>query len=376
MKVLLIGSGNRATAYAQYFRDEIVYVCDTDALKPPMLIKEYNLTSAVPLNDYKDAVDYDVIIIATPDHTHLEVMEWAVTCKVPILLEKPVEVNLDSLSALEKTAWDYKYGIVLGFGLRYTFMYNKIIELLAENVLGSIVSIEAAETLGEIHAAKFFRRWHRDSRLSGGLLNTKCCHDMDIINIIASSLPKRISSFGSNMVFEQKRGIKRCGEDCPEYNGCIYVDGNEYMFSSADTSICPFNIESDIVDHQVVNIVFENGITAVFTLSMHSSKGNRTIKVHGEKGSIEASFENQEVILELKNQPGKVFEPDDTMGDHGGGDRGLCEYFRECFGRGKFPNQIQAGILASATALAADASRLGVKIVDFTEILNYIHCEK
>lgn len=376
MKILLIGSGNRSTAYAQYFQDNISWVCDTDDKKPVLLIDKFKLPNATPISDYKKASDYDVIIVATPDFTHLEVMEWAVQQKKPILLEKPVEVSIETLSDLNRIAGKYKYGIVLGFGLRYTYMYDKVIELVDNNVLGRVVSIEATETLGEIHASKFFRRWHRNSKFSGGLLNTKCSHDMDIINILAGSLPKYISSFGSNMLFERKIGLSRCSKECPEYNTCIYVDTNEYIFSTADTGICPFNIDSDIVDHQVVNILFENDITAVFTLTMHSAKGNRTLKIHGEKGMIDADFENQEVILVIKDKEKQIFSPIDTGGSHGGGDKGLCDYFRDCYEKKNFPNQIEAGIMASALALSADVSRLSRNTVDFKEIINYIHLKK
>jgi predicted dehydrogenase len=376
MRILLIGSGNRATAYAGYFRDDIAIIYDPDIKKPPLLIEKYNLIHASMIKDYKKADDFDAIIVASPDHTHLEVMEWAVKKKKPILLEKPVEVSLEALKKLYEIASDYKYGIVLGFGLRYTFMYSKIIELLEKGDIGRVVSIEAAETLGELHAAKFFRRWHRESRLSGGMLNTKCSHDMDIINIIANALPEKISSFGNNMLFKRKRGLLSCSKECPEFCSCIYIDENEYIFSSADPRICPFNIESDIVDHQSVNILFENGITAVFTLTMHSSKGNRTIRIHGENGIIEAGFETQEVLLECKGRPNRIYKPEDTCGSHGGGDIGLCEFFRVCHENGNFPNQLEAGILASATALAADVSRIDGSIVDFKEILNYIQGKK
>lgn len=372
----MIGSGNRATAYAGYFNEDITYVYDPDIKKPPLLIERYNLINAVMVNDYKNTDYFDAIIVASPDHTHLEVMEWAVTKKKPILLEKPVEVSLDALKKLYEIASDYKYGIVLGFGLRYTFMYRKIIELIEEGVIGPLVSIEASETLGELHAAKFFRRWHRESRLSGGMLNTKCSHDMDIINIVAGAFPKRISSFGNNMLFKRKRGLPICSKDCPEFGKCIYVDESAYVFSSVDARICPFNIESDIVDHQSVNILFENNITAVFTLTMHSSKGNRTIRIHGEKGLIKGEFETQEVLLECKGKPNGIYKPKDTGGSHGGGDIGLCEFFRKCYENEYFPNQLEAGILASATALAADISRIDGSIVDFTEILNYIQGKK
>jgi predicted dehydrogenase len=372
MKILLIGSGNRATAYARYFKNEIAFVYDENNKKPDLLIKQFNLGNAVNISSLDDATDFDAIIVATPDHTHAEVMEWAVLKNVPILLEKPVEVSREGLGKLYRITKNHGSGIVLGFGLRYTFMYRKILELLDEGTIGEVASIEACETLDEIHAAKFFRRWHRNSEKSGGFINTKCSHDMDILLLAANSMPRYVSSFGANGIFSRTIGNERCNEQCSEYESCIYVDDNEYIFSTADPGICPFNIDSDIIDRQSVNMIFENNITAVFTVTMHSDKGNRTIRIHGEKGKIEASFDEQAVSLDVKGMERKIFSPEDTGGSHGGGDRGLCEFFRRCYEKGDFPNQISDGIRASALALAAEEARLEHKIADFMEFIDYI----
>jgi len=372
MKLLLVGSGNRATAYARYFKKEIIAVADPRIDKAELLIERFFLENAAAYDDYKKTSDFDAIIIATPDYKHMETMKWAATWKKPILLEKPVEVTLGKLSEIAGIVRDYNHGIVLGFGLRYTFMYRKVLELVKMGEIGSVISIEASETLDAIHAAKFFRRWHRNSAFSGGLLNTKCSHDMDILNLIADSTPEAVTSFGTNTVFRPGTGIEVCSEACPVYGECIYKDDEKYEFSTADISICPYNIDSDIVDHQSVNILYKNGITAVFTLTMHSAIGNRKISVHGTKGSIEASFEDQIVHLRKKGFEEVVYASEETSGSHGGGDSGLCEFFRKCYERNSYPNQSYDGLLASAVAISADISRTERTVVDFGKVIKNI----
>jgi len=376
MRILLVGSGNRAKAYATFLKDEITYVSDVDCEKSKMLIKEYSLINAVSIQDYKTCGDVDAIIIAVPDYVHEEVIDWAFGENVPILLEKPVAVTGESLERIHKKGAASENGIILGFTLRYTFMYKKILELLKKNAIGEIISVEAAETLDPVHAAKFFRRWHRFSENSGGLLNTKCSHDMDMINQIIPGRPRYISSFGSNKIFNAGKGEDKCTEDCIEYSTCRFVDMNVYKYSSADTLICPYNVSSDIVDHQVVAMEFDSGTTAVFTVSMHSDKGDRHVHIHGTTGSIKASFHNQKVFLLKTGEKNLIFEPESTSGSHGGGDEVLCREFLKCIKLASSENQLEDGITASAMALAADESRKSGKVVDMTLFADYMYNKK
>ena len=376
MKLLLIGSGNRAKAYAEYLKDEIAYVCDPNIEKAGLLIKEYGLQNAEACRDYNGILDIDGIIIAVPDYKHEEVFNKVIGGGLPILLEKPVSVSNESLKRLYNIGKEYRSSIILGFTLRYTFMYKTILRLLGEGRIGQVISVEACETLDPIHAAKFFRRWHRNSRFSGGFLNTKCSHDMDMINLITPGNPLMISSFGSNSIFRPGRGEERCTENCDEFKTCKFVDNNIYKFSTADKGICPYNIDSDIVDHQVAAIEFDSGATAVFTVSMHSDKGNRHIRIHGTDGAIKASFDDQMVFLMKDGKEDQVFAPEDTGGSHGGGDRELCRIFTECIKSGNQINQLKDGITASAMALGADEARLSGRVVDLRLFADYIHNKK
>lgn len=376
MKILLIGSGNRAKAYATYLKDDIAYVCDVVRTKAELLINEYNLKNATALTDYEYCTDAEAIIIAVPDYKHDRVFSWAIKQDVAILLEKPVAVTKESLNSMYMKGINYQNTIILGFTLRYTFMYTRIMELLGQKAIGDVISVEASESLDPVHAAKFFRRWHRHSENSGGFLNTKCSHDMDMINQIVPGNPIHIASFGRNSVFIPGKGLQRCSNKCPEYNSCRFIDNNTYKFSTADTGICPYNIDSDIVDHQVVSMEFDSGVTAVFTVTMHSDKGDRHIRIHGTKGSISASFSDQKVYLKITGEEDIIFSPESTLGSHGGGDKILCSRFLNCIISSCAENQIRDGVMASSMALAADASRAGGKIIDMTSFAGYMFNKK
>ncbi len=376
MKILLIGSGNRAKAYAKYLKSEIAFVSDVIKEKAEMLIREYSLENASALQDYKACLIADAIIIAVPDYNHEEVFNWAIGQNVPLLLEKPVAVTRGSLERIYSKGANYQKSIILGFTLRYTFMYRKILELLKQKTIGEVITVEAAEMLEPVHAAKFFRRWHRFEKNSGGFLNTKCSHDMDMIHQVAPGRPLYISSFGSNKIFKPGKGVDICTEACSEYKNCRFVDKNIYKFSTADPSLCPYKVDSDIVDHQVIAMEFDSGATVVFTVTMHSDKGDRHVHIHGTAGSIKASFYDQKVYLLKTGEEDRIFVPESTAGSHGGGDALLCSNFLDCIRGKSSENQLEDGIMASVMALAADESRKNGKVIDMTSFADYMYNKK
>ena len=131
------------------------------------------------------------------------------------------------------------------------------------------------------------------------------------------------------------------------------------------------------MDHQVVSMVFDSGVTVVFTVTMHSDKGNRHIHIHGTDGSIEAEFSDQRVkLFKTGEKKSVIFEPINTGGSHGGGDITMCTKFIDCVENNSRVNHLSDGVLASAMALAADESRKSGKIIDMRIFADYMNMKK
>ena len=82
---------------------------------------------------------------------------------------------------------------------------------------------------------------------------------------------------------------------------------------------------SIIVDHQVVNILFEDNTTASHTMNAYTRWCYRDIKVMGSKGCIEGNFEEKKFnVYDFVTNDVEVVDitnfTDDFVG-HGGGDR-------------------------------------------------------
>ena len=58
---------------------------------------------------------------------------------------------------------------------------------------------------------------------------------------------------------------------------------------------CVYHCDNDVVDHQVVNLEFENGVTASFTMCAFTWEGSRTVKIMGALGQITGDVEENEI---------------------------------------------------------------------------------
>ena len=58
---------------------------------------------------------------------------------------------------------------------------------------------------------------------------------------------------------------------------------------------CVFKCDNDVVDHQTVNILFEDGVTATFNMNAFN-KGGRFINIMCTKGSITAALDGESPI--------------------------------------------------------------------------------
>jgi predicted dehydrogenase len=137
---------------------------------------------------------------------------------------------------------------------------------------------------------------------------------------------------------------------------------------------CVYHCDNNVVDHQVVEITFKNGITATLTMQGHSDEEGRSLRVDGSQASLFGKFSYSQAWLEVREHlTGAVerfrfpSEVDQTSG-HGGGDAGLMHHFVQVM-RGEVPPLTSArdSLESHLMAFAAEESRLKNKTVDMAE---------
>lgn len=202
----------------------------------------------------------DAFIIATPNHTHLDVLRLGIQSGKPILLEKPMAHTLEDAYEILRIAENYDAPLQVGLQYRCKSMYREALyETLERRSLGDVKLIYICE-----HRIPFLDKvgqWNKFSNRSGGTLIEKCCHYFDLFNLIARDRPARVFASGGQAV--NFTNFRYRGES------------------------------SDILDNAAVIVEYPNGVRGNFNLCMFAPQFYEELSICGDSGRLRC-FEKQD----------------------------------------------------------------------------------
>ena len=406
--VALLGAGIRgAYVYGAYIKKHpstvrCVAVAEPDQYRREGVQKMHCIPEEYCFCDWKRLLSLDkmadAVIIATQDSMHYEAASMALKKGYHILMEKPISGIAEECYDLAKQAKECNQVFLLSLVLRHTHFYRKIKELLTQERIGTLMSIRHCENVGYWHFAHSFVRgnWRKCAE-SGPIILTKSCHDMDLLLWLADSDVVSLSSFGGLSWFRAENAptgaAKRCIENCPYGADCIYNAETFYMNKKKykwavramtnDTSKqgiikelkegpygrCVFYCDNDVMDHQLVNLQFQNGLTASYSMSAFTTDFYRETTLMGTKGEIRANDKLMEIqVLEFQTNLEEVITINDTTDGHAGGDDGIMEDFLNAIsnkGASGGQTDIQSSFKSHLLAFAAEKSRLENRTIHF-----------
>ena len=305
----------------------------------------------------------DLFFVGSPNAFHLDHIRLGLNAGVRIFTEKPVVTTKED--TMELAALLAEHGtdrVMVGLVLRYS---QHMIDLRANlDELGPVVSLEASEHIAPYHGAFFMRDWRRMMRWSGGFMLEKCCHDIDIYNMITKSRPKTVASFGGRKSF------------VPEFAPTSNAE-NEIMhrkpsvWESVDD---PFHSDGDIIDYQTAILQYESGASLSFHTNLNVPDEHRRFCVMGALGMAEGDFVRGN--LQVTRRDGTVVADHDyTQMDsarasaHYGADHMMVDEIAS-FLKGKIddlPVGVVDALEAGLAAMAMDEARVSGRLVDLTE---------
>lgn len=370
VKILIVGAGQRGYGYAKYAKNnpqkaKVVGVAEPRDFHRERIQNEHNIPEKYVFKDWKQLREYekfaDAVIISTQDRMHKEPVEHFSGKGYNILLEKPMAESAENCKSIVNTVKSNNIIFAVAHVLRYTPYTQKLKKIVKSGRIGDIVSIQRLEPIGYWHFAHSYVRgnWNKESE-SAPVLLAKSCHDLDWIRYFTESRCNRITSFGGLKHFrsEQKPSLAgdRCMEceiekECPYSAKKIYLGMYEQGVTewpvsyitgelSRETIIkalkegpygrCVYSLDNDVLDHQVVNMFFENGISSSFILTAFTPLDHRKTRLFGTKGYIEG--DGSEIkIYDFLTDSTEVIDTNASesgiTGGHGGGDQGLMDAF-------------------------------------------------
>jgi predicted dehydrogenase len=409
----IIGAGARGTGYAvfaQRFPEKvkIAAVAEPNEQRRNYMAKLYNIPAEFCFNGYEEFCQHpkmcDAVAICTQDNLHEAPAIACANLKYDILLEKPMAPTAQACKRIADAVKANGATLAVCHVLRYTAFTRILKDILKSGEIGDIISLQHLEPVGYWHQAHSYVRgnWRNEAESSNMLL-AKSCHDVDWINDIIGKKCNMIQSFGTLRHFrksEQPAGAADRCINCPKEieSSCPFSAYKIYFrdrFSRGErgwpTNVlvspttgeslanalaegpygrCVYACDNDVVDHQVVNMSFEDGTTASMTMTAFTMHGGRKTRIFGTRGEIDTDSQ----LIHIHNFLTDTHRTVDTntvndggiASGHGGGDFGVMEAFVSAVSSGD-RNAIVSGVDATLNShlmvFAAEESRRENKVV-------------
>lgn len=403
--VAIIGCGARgALTYGRLINKrkdqfKIVSLCDLREDRLTRFAAEFGVE---PGNTFTDENAFfkekraDILVIGTQDGDHVRHCLSAFACGYDVMLEKPITDKREECEAILAAQKKHGNKALVCHVLRYAPAYVKAKNLIAEGKIGRLVAIDLLEPVGNWHQAHSYVRgsW-RNTEVAAPMILAKCCHDLDLLQWYAASRCVSLSSVGDLTFFKPAcapEGATAMCLDCPHKDSCpysakaIYLDmwkkngareddwptnvfvnaplSEEKITDALKTSPygrCVFHCDNNVVDHQMVQMTFENGVKASLTMTGFTIMGGRRATFYGTYGEL--TLDDDNVILKRFGEEPVVYPVSILLSGgyatHGGGDEGMIATLYDMMaGKGDLSTSLEASVESHLMGIAAEESRL------------------
>ncbi|MBE2276008.1 MAG: Gfo/Idh/MocA family oxidoreductase [Rhodobacteraceae bacterium] len=290
MKVAIIGLGYRLGYLGHVFREldpdfQIVGYVDPNPAGMETL-QNYGISAGTAHDTPESLIragGFDLLMIGSPNHMHLDHIRLGLEAGLKVFSEKPIVASIEQTYALAGLLGRYGHeNLSVGLVLRYAPLYRDLLKARDDGILGSIVSVEAAEHIYPYHGAFFMRDWRRYEKWSGSFMLEKCCHDLDLYNGLIGARPERVASFGGRKTFVPANDPRTYG-----VNDLALFHRKPSGWNGSDKV---FDSDGDIIDYQVAIVEYANGVGMNFHTNLNAPDQFRRFAAFGTKAQAEGDF--------------------------------------------------------------------------------------
>ena len=206
------------------------------------------------------ACPLDAVVVASPNHTHRDVLEPVWDAGVHVLIEKPLCTTTADSEAVVRRAQEHPGLVWMGLEYRYMPAIARLLGRVRAGDAGRLRMVAIRE-----HRFPFLDKvgnWNRFNRNTGGTLVEKCCHFFDLMNAVLDEHPVRVMASGA-------QDVNHLDE---VYDGAV----------------------PDILDNAYVIVDYPSGARAALDLCMFAegSRWEQEVCVVGDAGKLEAFVPN------------------------------------------------------------------------------------
>lgn len=353
-KLAMVGTGDRGTGMwgipvLSEFGSQVSFVglCDINQGRAETARKMMEIECPVytDFDKMMRETKPDRLVVTTVDGFHHQYIIKGMEYGADIITEKPMTTDEHKCQAILDAEKRTGRKIVVTFNYRYSPHRQKIYELLRNDAIGTITSVDFHWYLDIYHGADYFRRWHRLRENSGSLLVHKASHHFDLLNWWIDSDPEEVFAFGGLEFYGRNNRFRstHCRQ-CDYKDKCkffyditknnnhmqLYVANEKYDGYYRDG--CVWREDINIFDKMSVQIRYANKVQVSYSLVAYAPYEGYRISFNGTRGKLDAWIKERqpwqedpfdEIQVTTSFGSREVIRMSNSEAGHGGGDARL-----------------------------------------------------
>jgi myo-inositol 2-dehydrogenase/D-chiro-inositol 1-dehydrogenase len=201
LRIGLFGTGRigqvHALSLASLEEATLAWVCDPFLEGAKQTAAEFGGRVSDDPDEVFASGEVDAVIVASPTATHVDLVERAIDAGVPVLCEKPIDLEIARVDAIRAKASATDVPIALGFNKRFDRHFVELKRRVGAGEIGALEQLAiTSRDPGEPPAAYV--------RQSGGIFRDMTIHDLDMARYFIPDIVE-VSARGANVFSEDIR---------------------------------------------------------------------------------------------------------------------------------------------------------------------------
>ncbi len=185
IRVGIVGLGKMGLSHQALLnahpRVDLAAICDSSSLVRGVLTKQSGLTAYGDYGEMLERADLDAVLIATPSRSHAEMVEAAIARGLHVFCEKPLTLDAEAATRLERLGRERGVVTQVGYHNRYVGAFREVKSLLDAGAIGRVTHV-FGEAYGPVVLREQGKTWRSSRGEGGGCLYDYAAHVINLLN--------------------------------------------------------------------------------------------------------------------------------------------------------------------------------------------------
>ena len=202
LRIGLVGTGRIGQVHAESIaglaETTLARVADVDVASAKATAEKYGASVSSP-EDIFSAGDIDAVLVASPTMTHLDLMVASVRANLPVLCEKPIDLDIARVDAVREVVNSSEVPVAIGFNRRFDPHFQEFRARVFSGEIGSLEQLLITSRDPAPAGTDYLA-------VSGGIFRDMTIHDFDMARFFVGDVVE-VSARGYNQFSEDIKAL-------------------------------------------------------------------------------------------------------------------------------------------------------------------------